>query len=288
MPVYPSTGVQVGDIRMYAYDDQPPDAYGVYWGLTQLEGWDDGWEGNAALDQRPTADGGWPSPQYAVPRVIQLGGTIEADTYDDATRAFQRLLAQLPFRQLGSITVSEGEGTVPEMTALVRQHGKPMLPGEARLGGYAEFSLSLIAPDPRKYDTTARTTSLVLPITSGGLSFPITFPITFPVTTTRSQATLTNDGNVLTYPTMVLVGPCPPASIANLTTGERMKVLDAVPADQSLVIDVLEGTATNGGQSRRVAGSWWGLVPGVNEVALSADTYDAAAQLLVSYRSAWK
>lgn len=288
MPVYPSTGVQVGDIRMYAYDDQPPDDYGVYWGLTSLEGWDDGWEGNAALDQRPTADGGWASLQYAVPRVIQLGGTIDAETWDDATRAFQRLLAQLPFRQLGSIAVSEGEGTVPEMTALVRQHGKPMLPGDVRNEGYAEFSLSLIAPDPRKYDTTSRMTSLVLPISSGGLSFPITFPISFPVSTTRSQATLENDGNVLTYPTMMLVGPCPPATITNLTTGEVMRVADPVPADQSLVIDVLGNTATTGGQGRRVLGTWWGLVPGVNEIAFAADGYDAAAQLHLSYRSAWK
>ena len=282
------TGVTIGSTHLHwkRLPGGTKDEYGVELGLTSIEGWFDGWEGSSAVDQRSRADGAWVSPQYAGGRIIHVGGEIEAPSWDDATRAWDRLLGEFPFRQLATMRVSTGEGAVPELTALIRQHEKPVLSN--RFKGRAEFSLSVIAPDPRRYDSTSRSTSLVLPLTSGGLTFPITFPISFPVTTTRSQVTLVNDGNWPTPPTLMVVGPCPPATIANLTTGEAMRIVDPVPADQTLVIDVLNGTATNGGQARRVLGSWWQLAPGVNEVAFSADEYDAAAQLLVSYRSAWK
>lgn len=281
----PATGVTLGTIFLPAYSGQPADSFGVKWGLTKLDGWFDGWEGSGTVEQRSQADGAWISPQYAGPRVIHLDGTIEAESWDATTRAWDRLLAQIPFRNLASLVVSTGEGTVIEQTTTVRQHEKPLL---SRFTRRAEFSLSLLAPDPRKYETTQRTVSLVLPVTTGGIAPPLTPPFTITGSTSTSQATLTNDGTVTTYPTLTITGPCPPARIINLTTSEAIRVVDAVPAGQSLAIDVLNGTAVTGGQSRRVLGSWWGLVPGANEVAFSADSYDAGAGLSVSYRSAWK
>ncbi|WP_426243679.1 phage distal tail protein [Nocardioides sp. LHG3406-4] len=272
-------------MKLFAYDDQPADDFGVMWGLTQLDGWDDGWEGSGATDQRSQADGAWISPQYASPRIIHLGGSIDADSWDAVTHAWNRWLAEIPFRSLAPLLVSVGEGTVPEQTALVRQHEKPIL---SRFDNRADFSLSLLAPDPRKYATSVQSVPLVLPILSGGIAPPLTPPITITGSTSLSQATLTNDGTVTTYPVFTLTGPCPPATILNLTTSEAIRVVDAVPAGQTLVIDVLAGTAVTGGQSRRVLGSWWGLEPGPNEIAFRADGYDAAAGLTISYRSAWK
>lgn len=284
------TGVTIGSTHLHwkTLPGGTLDEFGVDWGLTGLDGWFDGWEGTGSTDQRTRADGSWISPQYAGSRIVHVNGTITAPSWDDATRAWDRLIGQVPFRQLAPMRVSTGDGAVPEMTTLVQQHGKPILPVDKRFNGRAEFSLSLLAPDPRRYDATARSVSLVLPASTGGLTPPLTPPITMTGSTSQSQATLVNDGNWGSPPTITLTGPCPPAVIANLTTGEAMRVLDAVPAGQSLVIDVLNGTATVGGQSRRVLGTWWELAPGVNEVAFSADGYDAGAQLLVSYRSAWK
>lgn len=281
------TGATIGTVHLnWKTAGSTLDAFGVDYGLTKIDGWFDGWEGSGTVDQRSQQDGAWISPQFANPRVIHLGGSIRAASWDDCTRAWDRLLSQIPFRNLAAIKVSTGEGAVPEMTALVRQHEKPLLAD--RFAGRATFSLSLLAPDPRRYEVTTRTTSLVLPVATGGISFPITFPIQFPASTAVSQATLTNDGTVTTYPTLTVTGPCPPATIINLTTSEAIRVVDAVPAGQTLIIDVLNGTATTGGQSRRVLGSWWGLVPGANEIAFRAAGYDAAAGLRVDYRSAWK
>lgn len=282
------TGVTIGSTHLHwrTLPGGTKDEYGVDWGLTGLDGWFDGWEGTGPVDQKTRADGAWVSPQYAGGRIVHVNGTIAAPSWDAATIAWDRLLGEFPFRQLATLKVATGEGAVPEQMALIRQHEKPVLSN--RFKGRAEFSLSVIAPDPRKYDASSRNTSLVLPVSSGGIAPPLTPPLTVVGSTSRSQVTLTNDGNVTTFPTLMVVGPCPPATIANLTTGEAMRVLDPVPADQTLVVDVLNGTATTGGQARRVLGSWWGLVPGVNELAFSADGYDAGAQLHVSYRSAWK
>lgn len=281
----PATGAKIGDVHLHAYYGNPTDAYGVQWGLTKLDGWFDGWEGSGGVDQRSQADGAWVSPQYARPRVIHVGGRFEAPSWDAATQAWDRLLGQLPFRQLSTFRVSTGEGTLPEQTALVRQHEKPVL---NRRDNRATFSLSLLAPDPRRYDSTSRSASLVLPVLTGGIAPPLTPPLTITGSTSRSQVTLVNDGNWTTYPTLVLAGPCPPATIANLSTGEVRRVIDAVPAGQSLVVDELNGTATVQGQARRVLGTPLGLQPGVNEIAFHADGYEADAQLLISYRSAWK
>lgn len=284
------TGVTIGSTHLHwkRLPGGTRDAFGVDWGLDSLNGWFDGWEGSGSTEQKSQADGVWISPQYAGARVVHIAGDIDAPSWDAATQAWDRFLAGLPFRSLAPMTVTTGDGAVPEQMAMIRQHEKPLLPSEKRFKGRAEFSLSVIAPDPRKYATTPTTANLVLPFSSGGLSFPITFPISFPVSTTVSQATLTNAGSVTTYPTLTITGPCPPARIMNLTTSEVIRVVDAVPAGQSLVIDVLNGTATVGGQARRVLGSWWGLQPGPNEVAFVADSYDAGAALNVSFRSAWK
>lgn len=282
------TGVSIGNVHLHwkTLPGGTRDEFGVDWGLTTLDGWFDGWEGSGPVEQRTNADGAWIGPQYASGRVIQVGGTIEAGTWDGVTKAWDRLLGQVPFRPLGTLRVSTGEGAVPEQTALIQQHQKPILSN--RFKGRAEFSLSLLAPDPRKYDASSRSASLVLPVLTGGIAPPLTPPLTVTGSSARSQVTLVNDGNVTTYPTLILAGPCPPARIVNLTTGEAMRVVDPVPAGQTLVIDVLNNSATNGGQFRSVLGSWWGLAPGVNEVAFWADGYDAAAQLSISYRSAWK
>lgn len=282
----PATGVQIGDIMLSAYDDQPADAFGTIWGLIGLDGWYDGWEGSGTVDKRSQADGDWVTPQWASGRVVHVSGTIDDTSWDNVTRAFDRLLAQLPFRQLGSMIVTAGEGTYPPQLSQVRQHEKPIL--SERFNNRAEFSLSVFAPDPRKYETNLRTYNLVLPILSGGIAPPLTPPFTITGSTSVSQVDVVNDGNVTTYPTLTITGPCPPATITNLTTSQALRVVDAVPAGQTLIIDVQNGVATNGGQSRRVLGSWWGLQPGSNTIALTADGYDAAAQLTVTYRSAWK
>ncbi|MEO5664643.1 MAG: hypothetical protein ABIR39_15315 [Nocardioides sp.] len=290
MAVPPNTGVQLGSIFMSAYNNAPVDAEGVRWTLTGLDGWDDGWDSGTGtgVQQKSYADGTWVTAQYAGPRLIHVSGSIdtESDVWDDATRAWDRLLAQVPFRGLGTLLVSAGEGTMPERIAAVRQEGKPVFTD--RIGGYGKFSLSLLAPDPRKYAAVLQSVSMGLPSSTGGLVWPVTYPVTWSGVTTNSTATVVNEGTWDSPPLLTVTGPCPPCRITNLTTGQSLLVVEAVSAGQTLVIDVANGTATVSSQSRRVLGSWWSLVPGSNTIAFSGDGFDAAALLTVDVRSAWK
>ena len=288
MALPPSTGVVIGDVTMWAHTGHPADADGVKWKLTGLDGWFDGWESGVGtgVQQRSYADGTWVTSLYAGARLIHVDGSITAASWDAVTRAWDRLLAQIPFRLPEPITVSTGDGTVPEQIASIRQEGKPIL--KDRVGGRAGFSLSLLAPDPRRYAAAAQTLNLVLPSSTGGLVWPVTYPATWTGVTTNSTGTVVNEGTWDSPPLLTVTGPCPPCRITNLTTGQSMRVIDAVPAGQELVIDVAAGTATVQGQGRKVLGSWWHLARGANSIGFSADGYDAAAGLTVEFRSAWK
>lgn len=287
----PSTGMTLGPVFMPVYRQGPDfvDAFGISWLCIDITGWDDGWEGSGTVTQRPTAEGAWVSPQYAGPRVIGVKGRLIATSglWDDATRAWDRLQAAVPFRGLAPIVISTGEGSIGDQTALIRQHEKPVA---ARLGSRIDFSLSLLAPDPRKYSTAIQSMSLVLPNNSGGLTPPLTPPLTPTGTSTVSQGIAINAGNFDAPVTITLAGPCPAgAVIANASTGQAIKVMDAISGSETLTIDTATGSAYVGGQARKVVGSFWSLVPGPNTISFYATGgYDPAASAVVAWRSAWK
>lgn len=287
----PATGVTLGPIFMPVYRQGPDfvDAFGISWLCTELTGWDDGWEGSGTVFQRPTADGAWVSPQYATPRVLGVKGRLIASsgTWDDATRAWDRLQAATPFRAVAGIVISTGEGTVADQTALIRQHEKPVI---TRFGNRIDFSLSLLAPDPRKYAVASQSLALVLPNNTGGLTPPLTPPLTPTGTSTVSQGVALNSGTTDAPVTIALPGPCPAgAVIANTTTGQAIKVMDAISAAETLIIDTATGAAYVNGQARKVTGTWWSLVPGSNTISFYATGgYDPAASATITWRSAWK
>lgn len=285
----PLTGVTIGPIFLPVYRQAPSfvDAQGISWLCLDIQGWADGWEGTGAVTQRPTAHGAWISRQYASPRVLSVKGRMLATSglWDDVTRAWDRLQAAVPFELPGPIIVSTGEGTVADQTALIRQHEKPLF---TQLGNRGEFSLSLIAPDPRKYSTLIQSLVLVLPATTGGLTPPLTPPLTPTGTSTVSQGIAVNSGTADAPVTITLPGPCPAgAVIANTTTGQALRVMDAISGSETLVIDTASATASVGGQARKIIGTWWSLAPGANTISFYATGgYDPAASATVVWQSA--
>lgn len=285
----PLTGLTIGSTFLPAYSGTPDDAQGIRWALTQLNGWFDGWEGSGTVTQRPTADGAWVSPQWASPRVLAVKGRLIATSglWDDVTSAWDALQAEVPFRNLSPIVVSTGEGTIAEQTALVRQHEKPIL---TRHGNRGEFSLSLLAPDPRKYSTTIGSLTLVLPVNTGGLTPPLTPPLTPTGTSSVSDGVAVNDGNTDAPVTITIPGPCPANTvIANTTTGQALRVVDAISGSETLVLDTAAATASVDGQARKVLGTWWSLAPGANTISFySISGYDPASSATITWRSAWR
>lgn len=287
----PVTGVTLGDVFMPVRRQAPDfvDSQGISWLCLELNGWDDGWKGSGTSTKRPTAHGSWVTRQYADPRVLSIKGRLIATSglWDDATLALDRLQAAVPFDDLGPIVVSTGEGTLADQTALVRQHGDPVA---NRLGARVDFSLSFEAPDPRKYSTVTQNLVLVLPATTGGLTPPLTPPLTPTGTSTVSQGVAFNAGTAEAPLTVTIAGPCPPgAVVANTTTGQAIRVMDAVGAAETLVLDSATTSATVAGQARKTVGTWPTLARGANTISFYAlGGYDPATVATMSWRSAWR
>src|SRR5207237_3774320 len=143
-------------------------------------------------------------------------------------------------------------------------------------GGWARFSISLVAADPRRYDSALTIQTTGLPRTTGGLTLGGT-GLTLNGTGLKVGATVTagvlsayNFGNMPTRPVFTIQGPCPAFSLTHRGSGRTLRVADPVAAGRSLVIDtdrrraVLDGTA-----ARTVTGTWFEYAPGNNDVAFS-------------------
>lgn len=271
--------VALGDVTLGATDE-----YGVEWFLEALVGWFDSPGSTGATEQRASDHGGWLSPAFYTPRVIGIEGTLLAGSWANASLALDRLMGAVPLTVPATMYVAESDDRT--LQADVRQEGDPLV---TRLDGWARFSLSLLAPDPRRYSTELTTAQTGLPVTTGGLSLPLTLPLTVGATVASGVLTVTNAGNMSARPTFTVYGPSPAFSITHLGTGKTLRFADPIAAGRTLTIDtdkrraLLDGTA-----SRVVTGTWFDYAPGVNQVAFASATYDPAALLVSQSRSAWR
>jgi hypothetical protein len=100
--------------------------------------------------------------------------------------------------------------------------------------------ISLVAPDPVWYDPTEQTLTWVI-TGADELVFPITFPIEFIASVISSGQNLAYPGSWLSYPTIIITGPCQNPLIENQTTGEKLELLYNVLAGQIVTISLAAG-----------------------------------------------
>lgn len=271
--------VQIGDLTI----NQSQLVNGVWWDFEPIDGWDAPAPVTERVDQRNADHGGWLRQGYYQPRPLEFKGSLTGQNWGALAQAWTTLLAAVPSFDLTLLTVAAAGAPVRQ--ASVVQDEAPIID---QSGAEWKFSFSWSAPDPRRYDTDETSVSTGLPVTSGGLSLPIVLPLTIGATTTSGLLTLTNEGDMATRPVLTVAGPCPPCTITH-SSGRRLTVPDAVPAGRFLTLDTDARTALlDGTASRVVTGTWFELDPGVNSVQFSSATFDAAAELTVTYRNAWR
>lgn len=151
--------------------------------------------------------------------------------------------------------------------------------------------LQFFATDPRIYDETQSSGSTALATAPGGMTFPATFPISFGIVGTGGYIEAINSGFFPTRPVAIITGPVANPIIENQTAGKTLSFNITLPAGETLTVDLdAHSVLLNGTASRRsslVAGSkWWELEPGTSIVRFQANTYDPAASLALSWRSA--
>jgi hypothetical protein len=257
------------------------DTNGVAWALLGVDGMD-GAPTDGQVIQRAGDHGGYATPQFYGARPITM--RVRATAPSQAARDGARALVQqvVPVSDLATLVYDE---PIPK-TLMVRRSG--VLHESYPTLVDVDFTIGLLAPDPRKYG--ARTSVTVIANSQTlGVVYPLTYPVTYPAQAPPGAATVTNGGNFETRPLIAITGPVTGPAVYNQTSGQTISfsTLTLGTTDQ-LVIDLLAKVAyLNGAQlPADLWSSWWVLDPGTSQIILQG-AGGAGATMTISFNDAW-
>lgn len=264
------------------------DGAGVLWRtFSPLVGWDGSPPSSVQTTQRVRAPGVWTSPRNLAGRTITLNGRVEAPSPDALQVALDELNAAVSLSDFVT-TITRGSTT---RSAITCRQDEVLISDQTDT--VADWSVQLLASDPRKF-TTALSATTHLPSTTGGLVVPLVVPVVVSSTTVSGTITLTNPGNATGAVSITVNGPSLGPSITHVTSGLTV-AFDAslvIEAGQTLVVDMESQTALINGQVSRNAyitqRGWSGFLPGVNLWSFTSSSYDPATTFVVSATPAWQ
>lgn len=264
------------------------DSNGVSWILQKVDGWD-GPPSVGSVIQRSADHGGWAAAQFYGPRLVTL--TVMASAPSQALRdqAAEQLIQCVPISDLATFVYGEA---VPKQAA-VRQVGGAKISEKKMTLSDVVFTIPLVAPDPRKYSTTAGLATATLPAPAiNPLTFPVTLPIGFPGATPAldSAVTCVNSGTFETRPAISFTGPIINPVINNAATGQVISFtgLTMGAADQMVIDTDTRQSFLNGSfYGADVTSGWFTLQPGATQIYLSGGNFAGGASITVAWRSAW-
>lgn len=259
------------------------DANGTAWIIGDVQGMD-GPPTAGQVVQRQGDHGGLPTPQFLAPRPITVVVTAVATSRALREAAAAALQAAVPVSELALWRLDE---TIPKQL-MVRRSG-PL--AEKVLSPLAsEFTIGLIAPDPRKYGTTQHVTTVNWAGVAGGVAPPLTPPFTLPAAPPQMVVTVTNAGSFETRPTITIAGPVTGPGITNLTTGQRLSWPTlTLGAGDYLVVDLLAQAGYYNGSYRPAdlgGSAWFSCPPGATTIQMTG-TAASGANMTVAWRDAW-
>ncbi len=268
------------------------DDYGCDWHVKA----ETGWRGSPAarIDRvnRPRADGEIdPGQAWLGARVVELTGTVVAGSHAQLAAGMEQFSSVLAGGSLTTLTVVE-DGSARQ--ALVRRADSVETSWTSPIS--AAWSLTMLAPDPLKYDTIQTQVSTGLPAASTGLTVPAVVPWVVSAGGTSGTVTFSSAGTAPTKPTFTIVGPVTDPRIEHATTGRVLAFTGlTLGVGDTLVIDTVKGTVLlNGTVSRRgylAAGSStvasFSFASGFHQVAYRALSSPGGSSLTATFRAAW-
>ena len=161
-------------------------------------------------------------------------------------------------------------------------------------GMIAEFTLGFTANDPYWYDASSNS-STIENISTDIYNFfsDSFFPIRLISSTAYALRTLTNNGDVHTYPTWTITGPGDSINLRNLTTGKNLSFDElTLEVGQVLEIDTRVGIKTikvdgeNQFSKVQAFSSLWSLIPGDNDlvIQMANSSLDSSIQIEFTQR----
>lgn len=149
-----------------------------------------------------------------------------------------------------------------------------------------------IEMDAHDYQILSQTlSSEIIQVPTGtGLTYPVTYPVTYG-SVSGGNATVTNDGEAIAWPTISLAGPLTNPFIRNNTTGKTLQLTVTIASGETYVVDMKNKTIVKGGASqydKLTAGSefWW-LDPGDNDIDFNTSDSADTGSCTISYRDSY-
>jgi hypothetical protein len=277
--------VSIGGLTLHDGPYVPYDVDGCRWVLTGITGWFDSPGPRSEPLERPGADGDYDGEPTLDARTVTVEGAIVAPDRVSLQVAMDRVAAVLTGSQrYDTLTVDESARGLSRQ-ASVRLGGQTLV---ARTGPVsASLSLSLFAPDPRRYSSELHSETVSRFQPGGGFTFPASFPISFGANGSDGTASVSNAGTTATWPVLRFTGPTT-NPYATLVGGGTVAAAITLAAGQELVVDCGLRSVLLGSASRRqflTSDDFFAIPPGTSEIYFSAD--DGAGQLTVEWRDAW-
>jgi phage-related protein len=150
---------------------------------------------------------------------------------------------------------------------------------------YAEFLITLIAPDPNLYSITPIITSVNFPI-NGGTAIPTAIPISL-APSSGGSATINNIGSTTAYPVITINAPVVDPYIINTTTNLYMQIIYTLNiGDDPLIVDCNAQTITQGVNDvtgiQLQGSTFFGLISGDNQIKYSGSSGSGIATISFS------
>lgn len=258
--------------------------------ITDLTGWLD-YNLRGSNLERPGRHGTLPGQMHAEDRTIEIELTVAED---DPSALVALRQATVPDEDPVEEPLTLWVGTEQPQVVLATLKRRAIPTDHEWSVGHHRAALQFVASDPRRYAVTESTSPVVgLPSPGiGGLTFPLTFPLTFGTPGIPGSVTVTNVGEVSTWPTFTVTGPVTGPIITVAGSTLQFAADFELALGQTAVIDTDTRSVLIDGVARRdvlVRTEWVPLKAGVATVITFSGqgTYDPAAGLTASWRSAW-
>lgn len=189
--------------------------------------------------------------------------------------------------------VSDDDGVNKQVWVKVLYVDTPKRP---RNGLKLPFRLFCKVKYPAWFAQTASTATLgsSTATTSGSSNLSFALPLAIGLTTYSSNGTITNSGDLPTYPSITITGPITTPRVTNSTTGKYIELtVNLSTSSDSVIITYDQDTlsVTQAGSSvlnQLTSGSTlFKLNPGTNTLTLTGATVGSGAFASVSCNSAW-
>jgi hypothetical protein len=262
---------------------------GVAFGVTTLDGWEGAPKPSLDVQARVRSQGGVGGDSFSGPRHVVVGGWVHSLDAWRILPAKDELLSRFALDERVMTVTELGESR----WIRARREDEPIIKRTSLV--HATYSFQVVSEDSRKFGAELTGTSL-LPMTSGGFTYPHAYPYSIPAVTTTGAVALTNRGNETGPVRLRIDGPVKGPVVTHRGGGMQRELTFATSLELGLGEWVEVGmedhsVLANGQVSRAgwvTSRQWSGFEPGDNTWSFNAAVYNPASKLTVYATETWQ